>query len=124
MIAGPFRFLWLVTAISAGGLGMDIASREPEPPAALATLPSGEIGDASVRPLPFFFDLYTFRGENDSTTVVGQHVHNYIKLTNHLPMTSIAIAVGWASSGWNTRNVFFWTGSIFLLLSCMYLFHL
>ena len=71
MIAGPFRILWLVTAISAGGLGLDIASREPEPPAALATLPSGEISDASVRPLPFFFDLYTFRGENDSTTVVA-----------------------------------------------------
>jgi hypothetical protein len=60
----------MLAAISAGGLGSDVASREPEPSEVLA-LPCTDVSRASVRPLPFFYDLYTFRAENDSTTVVA-----------------------------------------------------
>ncbi len=71
MSAGPVRLLWMLTAISAGGLGFDVASREPGPSDVLAALPSTDIGRGSVRPLPFFYDLYTFRAEGGRTTVVA-----------------------------------------------------
>jgi len=71
MSAGPVRLLWMLTAISAGGLGFDVASREPGPSEVLVALPSTGIGFGSVRPLPFFYDIYTFRGEAGRTTVVA-----------------------------------------------------
>ena len=71
MSAGPVRLLWMLTAISAGGLGFDVASREPGPSEVLVALPSTDIGRGSVRPLPFFYDLYTFRAEGGRTTVVA-----------------------------------------------------
>lgn len=40
-------------------------------PSSLAAMLRVEVGDAYVRPLPFFYDLYTFRGDGDSTTVVA-----------------------------------------------------
>ncbi|MFH1763619.1 MAG: hypothetical protein ABIF09_05435 [Gemmatimonadota bacterium] len=61
----------MLTAISAGGLGFDVASREPGPSDVLVALPSTDIGHRSVRPLPFFYDLYTFRGEGGRTTAVA-----------------------------------------------------
>jgi len=71
MSAGPVRLLWMLTVISAGGLGFDVASREPGPSDVLAALPSTDIGRGSMRPLPFFYDLYTFRAEGGHTTVVA-----------------------------------------------------
>jgi len=71
MRAGPVRLLWALTAISAGGLGFDVASREPGPSDVLAALPGTDIGRGSAHPLPFFYDLYTFRGEGGRTTVVA-----------------------------------------------------
>jgi len=71
MSPGPVRLLWMLTAISAGGLGFEVASREPGPSDVLAALPSTDIGRGSVRPLPFFYDLYTFRAEGGRTTVVA-----------------------------------------------------
>ena len=71
MTAGPVRLLWMLTAISAGGLGFDVASREAGPSEVLVALPSTDIGHGSVHPLPFFYDLYTFRAEGGRTTVVA-----------------------------------------------------
>ena len=71
MRVGPVLVLWLLTAISAGGLGFDAASREPGPAGVIPALPSTDIGHGSVRPLPFFYDLYTFRAEGGRTTVVS-----------------------------------------------------
>jgi len=71
MSAGPVHLLWMLTAISAGGLGSDVASRGPGPSEVLVALPSTDIGRGSVRPLPFFYDLYTFRAEGGRTTVVA-----------------------------------------------------
>ena len=70
MSAGPVHLLWMLAAISAGGLGSDVASRGPGPSEVLVALPSTDIGRGSVRPLPFFYDLYTFRAEGGHTTVV------------------------------------------------------
>jgi hypothetical protein len=61
----------MLAAISASGLGLDAASREPGPSEALAGLPGAEIRRGPVRPLPFFYDLYTFRAEAGRTTVVA-----------------------------------------------------
>ena len=71
MSVGPFRLLWMVTAISAGGLGFDVASRDPGPSGMSDALPGIEVGRESMRPLPFFYDLYTFRAEGGRTTVVA-----------------------------------------------------
>ena len=71
MSAGPVRLLWTLTAISAGGLGFNVASREPGPSDVLVALSSTDIGRGPVRPLPFFYDLYTFRGEGGHTTAVA-----------------------------------------------------
>ncbi len=71
MSAGPVRLLWMLTAILAGGLGFDVASREPGTIDVLAALPSTDIGRGPLRPLPFFYDLYTFRAESGRTTVVA-----------------------------------------------------
>lgn len=71
MSLGPVRLVWMLTAISAGGLGFDVASREPGPSDVFVALPSTDVGRGSVRPLPFFYDLYTFRAEGGRTTVVA-----------------------------------------------------
>ena len=70
MSAGPVHLLWMLAAISAGGLGSDVASRGPGPSEVLVALPSTDFGRGPVRPLPFFYDLYTFRAEGGRTTVV------------------------------------------------------
>jgi hypothetical protein len=61
----------MLAAISASGLGFDVASRETGPSEVLVALPSIDIGRSSMRPLPFFYDLYTFRAEGGRTTVVA-----------------------------------------------------
>ncbi len=71
MSAGPVRLLWILTAISAGGLGVEVASRAPGPSEGLVVPPGTDVGRGSFRPLPFFHDLYTFRGEGGLTTVVA-----------------------------------------------------
>ena len=58
-------------AISAGGFGSDVALPEPGPPEVLVAPPSTGSGRASLRPLPFYYDLYTFRAEDGLTTVVA-----------------------------------------------------
>ena len=65
------RLLLILAAVSVGGLGFDVAPQELGPPAVLAALPSSDIDRSFVRPLPFLYDLYTFRGEGGLTTVVA-----------------------------------------------------
>ncbi len=71
MSAGPVRFLWILAAISTGGLGFDGGSQGPGGSEMLVARPSTDIGRGSVRPLPFFYDLYTFRAAGGGTTVVA-----------------------------------------------------
>ena len=71
MSAGPVRLLLMLTAFSAGGLGFDVASREPGPSDMLVALPSTGVDRGPARPLPFFYDVFTFRAEGDRTTVVA-----------------------------------------------------
>ncbi len=71
MSAGLVRLLWILSAISAGGLGIDVAFWEPAPTHVPAALPGTDGGRVLLRPLPFFYDLYTFRGEAGRTTVVA-----------------------------------------------------
>jgi hypothetical protein len=61
----------MFAAISAGGLAFDVASRVAGSSEALGAV-SGTEGDRGpVTPLPFFYDLYTFRAEGGQTTVVA-----------------------------------------------------
>jgi hypothetical protein len=71
MNAGPVRHLCVLTAIVAGVVGFDVPLRASGPSEVLAALPGADIGRGPVRPLPFFYDLYTFRGEDARTTVVA-----------------------------------------------------
>jgi hypothetical protein len=71
MSAGPVHLLLLLAAISAGGNGFDVASRESGPSESLVPPPSTDTHRGPVRPLPFFYDLYTFRAEGGQTTVVS-----------------------------------------------------
>ena len=73
MSSGPVRLLLMLMAISASGFGFDAASREPGPSHVLVEPPSTDVDHDSVRPLPFFHDLYTFRSEGDHTTVVATY---------------------------------------------------
>lgn len=71
MNAGALFLQWALTAMLFGGLGIHSSS-----PLAGPSNVSVEGGDAGLepapeRPLPFFYDLYTFRGEEDRTTVVA-----------------------------------------------------
>jgi hypothetical protein len=61
----------MLTAISAGGVGIDVPAWEPEPSEVHVAPSSTDPGFGPVRPLPFFYDLYTFRADGDSTTVVA-----------------------------------------------------
>ena len=71
MSAGPRRLLWMLTAIPAGGFGLAVASQVPGPSATPAALPGAGSDRGTARPLPFFYDLYTFRAEGGRTTVVA-----------------------------------------------------
>jgi len=71
MNVGPVRLLWMLTAISAGSLGFEAASRGSGLSEVLAAGPSTGVGVVPFRPLPFFYDLYTFRGKTGTTTVVA-----------------------------------------------------
>ncbi|NNM03943.1 MAG: hypothetical protein HKO65_02475 [Gemmatimonadetes bacterium] len=71
MSGGPLSLLWMLTAIAAGGLGFDVASRDPGPSDVHVAAPNGDFGRGPVRPLPFFYDLHTFRAEGGLTTVVA-----------------------------------------------------
>jgi hypothetical protein len=61
----------MLTAISAGGLGFNAAPGEPGLLQGLVGLPGTDMGRTAIRPLPFFYDLYTFRAEGGRTTVVA-----------------------------------------------------
>ena len=71
MSAGPIRVLSILTAIAAGGLAIYVAPRGSGPTQVLAASARSDTGSGSVRPLPFFYDLYTFRGDGSRTTVVA-----------------------------------------------------
>jgi len=73
MSSGPVRLLLMLTAISASGFGFDGASRDPGPSHVFVARPSTDVDHDSVRPLPFFHDLYTFRSEGGQTTVVATY---------------------------------------------------
>jgi hypothetical protein len=63
----------MLTVIAAGGFGFDVASQIPGPSDLSGALPSPGIDLDSARPLPFFYDLYTFRAEGGRTTVVAAY---------------------------------------------------
>jgi hypothetical protein len=63
----------MLTAISAGGLGIHAASQDPEPSKGPAALSGTAIDRAPPRPLPFFYDLYTFRADAGRTSVVAAY---------------------------------------------------
>jgi len=71
MSAGTHILSWAFTAILLGGLGFDVASQATGSPDMLVALPSTGIDRSPVGPLPYFYDLYTFRGDGGQTTVVA-----------------------------------------------------
>lgn len=71
MSAGPRQLVWLLTVISAGGLGFDVAAQVPGSSDMSVAQPGTGSDRGSVQPLPFFYDLYTFRAEGGRTTVVA-----------------------------------------------------
>lgn len=73
MSTGHRRLLLTLTAITAGGFGVAVASQVPGSSAVSAALPGAGTGPATVRPLPFFYDLYTFRAEDGQTAVVAAY---------------------------------------------------
>ena len=71
MRAGTLLLPWTFTAILVGGFGFDVASQVAGPSDILVVQPSTSVDRSPVRPLPFFYDIYTFRGEGGRTTVVA-----------------------------------------------------
>jgi hypothetical protein len=61
----------MLVAISATGLGFDVGSRDPGPSDMPVGPPSTGVDRGPVRPLPFFYDIHTFRAEGGLTTVVA-----------------------------------------------------
>ncbi len=72
MSAGLLRLLYVLVAISTGGFGLDAATQGRAPAHVSEPLSNAAAPDR-VRPLPFFYDLYTFRGEGRRTTVVAAY---------------------------------------------------
>jgi hypothetical protein len=73
MPGSRFSLLCVLTAIStASGADVDGSTTQPAPQYAPASDPphTGTPAPARARPLPFFYDLYTFRGRGGGTTVV------------------------------------------------------
>jgi len=65
---------WTFATILVGGFGFEVASQVAEPSDMLvARLPSTGSDRGPPRPLPFFYDLYTFRGDGGRTTVVAAY---------------------------------------------------
>jgi hypothetical protein len=71
MSAGTLLLPWTFTAILVSGLGFDVASQVPGPSDMFVVLPSTSVDRGAARPLPFSYNLYTFRGEGGLTTVVA-----------------------------------------------------
>jgi len=71
MSAGTLLLPWTLTAILVCGFGRDVASQVAGPSDGSVTLPSTGVGRGLARPLPFFYDVFTFRGEGGRTTVVA-----------------------------------------------------
>lgn len=84
MLPGPIALLlWLLAGMLGDGAASGAARGAPTPAAqltvadgatgleAIATLASPEAAAAAFGPLPFFYDLYTFRGPPGRTTVVA-----------------------------------------------------
>ena len=71
MSTGTLLRSWTFTAILVGGLGFNVASQVAGPFDMLLALPSTDVDRGSRDPLPFFHELYTFRGEGGRTTVVA-----------------------------------------------------
>jgi hypothetical protein len=71
MSAGTLLLPWTFSAILVGGFGFDVASQVAGPSDMLVVRPSTGVDRGPPRPLPFFYDLYTFRGEGGRTTVVA-----------------------------------------------------
>ena len=70
MSAGPLLLPWTLTAILVCGFGRDVASQVAGPSDGSVALPSTGVGRGLARPLPFFYDVFTFRGEGGHTAVV------------------------------------------------------
>lgn len=72
MSSSRFFLLCAVLAlpVASGSGSISAAAHEPEPPAARTDAPADTSADAA-RPLPFLYDLYTFRGRGGTTAVVS-----------------------------------------------------
>ena len=70
MLRGAVLLLCVFTAINAAG-SPDRDADSPSAPAAWAGAELELPARRAVRPLPFFYDLYTFRGDAGRTTVVA-----------------------------------------------------
>ncbi|MFC1660822.1 hypothetical protein ACFL3S_05120 [Gemmatimonadota bacterium] len=71
MSAGRLLLIWTFTAIVVGGFGFDAGSQVAGPSDILVGPPSSGVDGGRARPLPFSYDIYTFRGEGGRTTVVA-----------------------------------------------------
>jgi hypothetical protein len=71
MGVGKLLFMWSFPAILVGGPGLDAAPEVARPSGISLAPPSFGIDGFPVRPLPFSYDIYTFRGEAGRTTVVA-----------------------------------------------------
>jgi hypothetical protein len=75
MSAGTLFRPWTFTAILVGGFGFgfDVAPQVAGPADMLVAMPSTGVDRAPARPLPFSYNIYTFRGEGGRTTVVAAY---------------------------------------------------
>lgn len=71
MSAGKLLLPLALTAILAGGSGFDVAAQVAGPSDGSVSPLGIGVDRAPPRPLPFFYDVYTFRGEGGLTTVVA-----------------------------------------------------
>ena len=71
MSCGRLLLTWSFPAILVGGLGFQDASRIAGPSDMPLPPPGSGVDGGPRRPLPFSYDVYTFRGEGGGTTVVA-----------------------------------------------------
>jgi hypothetical protein len=71
MSVGRLLLTWPFTAILVAGFGFDAGSQVSGPSDMLVAPPISGVDASPARPLPFFYDIYTFRGEGGHTAVVA-----------------------------------------------------
>jgi hypothetical protein len=71
MSCGRLLLTWSFPAILVGGFGFHAGSQVAGPSDKLLAPPSSGVDGGPARPLPFSYDIYTFRGGRGRTTVVA-----------------------------------------------------